>query len=67
MSTCRVCGRWWPADHETGYDADDLCGDCEAPSCWWCARELPREVTGGFCSSLCEAAAQNDNDMSEVA
>lgn len=26
--TCPNCGRWSPADPETGYDADDLCPDC---------------------------------------
>jgi hypothetical protein len=25
---CLNCGRWAPADRETGYDADTLCPDC---------------------------------------
>jgi predicted amidophosphoribosyltransferase len=27
--TCMDCGRWTPADRETGYDADDLCAACQ--------------------------------------
>jgi hypothetical protein len=26
--TCTTCGRWAPADRETGFDADTLCRDC---------------------------------------
>jgi hypothetical protein len=59
---CRICGRWAAADSETGYDADDVCPDCEAPQCWWCAGELPRDEQGGYCSSLCEASAQADSE-----
>ena len=25
---CQYCGRWSPADRETGYDADDVCPEC---------------------------------------
>jgi len=28
--TCPNCGRYAPADAETGYDADELCPDCAA-------------------------------------
>ena len=28
--TCDECGRWYPADRETGYDADSYCSaECE--------------------------------------
>jgi hypothetical protein len=27
--TCQNCGRYAPADAETGYDADELCPECE--------------------------------------
>ena len=27
---CERCGRWAPADVETGYDADTVCPDCAA-------------------------------------
>ena len=60
---CQVCGRWAAGDFETGYDADDVCPDCEAPCCWWCAGDLPREATSGYCDSACEARAANDNDQ----
>jgi len=62
MSDCRVCGRHWPADRETGADADDLCPDCEAPVCGWCGGALPRETTSGYCDGVCEAQAQNDSE-----
>ncbi|MEK9723279.1 MAG: hypothetical protein VW405_07320 [Rhodospirillaceae bacterium] len=26
---CTECGRWWPADRQTGYDADGVCRACE--------------------------------------
>jgi hypothetical protein len=26
--TCTTCGRWAPADRETGFDADGLCRNC---------------------------------------
>lgn len=26
--TCPICGRWAPADRDTGYNADDVCPDC---------------------------------------
>ena len=29
MFACRDCGRTAPADPDSGYDADDLCPDCE--------------------------------------
>ena len=27
--TCKGCARWSPPDPDTGYDADDLCPECE--------------------------------------
>lgn len=27
--TCERCGKWAPADPETGYDADGICPECE--------------------------------------
>ena len=30
MSTCPVCGKYWPPDEETGYNGDDYCSaECE--------------------------------------
>ena len=29
---CKYCGRFAPADIETGYDADDVCPDCAEES-----------------------------------
>ncbi len=27
---CPICGAWAPPDPETGYDAEELCGACQA-------------------------------------
>lgn len=26
--TCPICNIWTPPDPESGYDADDICGQC---------------------------------------
>lgn len=64
---CCVCGRWAQPDRETGYDADDVCPDCDAPCCWWCAGTLNHLKADGYCSPQCEAAAENENDLDGLA
>ena len=58
---CPDCGRWEPADRETGYDADELCPTCKLTRCEVCedaeATTRRSDATAGMDYRMCADCA----------